>query len=180
MITRRDLAVAFATAVVTVGVSAAAAPRQRADATPSASPGPISTANSPAAIPHSTVFNWSDFKTTTNEFGSQRAIVRGPTPTLDELEMHFTTLLPGKNSHDPHRHFNEELVIMKEGELETLSNGVWKKVGPGSVIYNASCELHGVRNVSNAPVSYHVVNWSSPGNLNRTCPQDAPARGAAK
>ena len=120
-------------------------------------------------LPHSTTFDWNTFKENKNEFGSQRPIVRAPTPTLDELEMHFTTLLPGKDSHAPHRHFNEELVIMKEGELETLSNGVWKKVGAGSVIYNASCELHGVRNVSKAPVSYHVVNWSSPGMLSQTC-----------
>ena len=111
----------------------------------------------------SSTFDWDSFKVTPNDFGSQRQILRAPTATLDELEMHVTTLLPGKTSHEPHRHANEELIIIREGTVETFANNTWKTVGSGSVIFNASNELHGVRNVSQAPVTYHVVNWKSPG-----------------
>jgi hypothetical protein len=49
-----------------------------------------------------------------------RQVVRQPTLTLDELEMHVTTLNPGLASHPPHKHTNEELLILKEGTLEAL------------------------------------------------------------
>jgi quercetin dioxygenase-like cupin family protein len=55
---------------------------------------------------------------------------------------------------------NEELIIMREGSCETLSNGAWVKVEPGSVIFNASNSLHGLRNIGTTPATYHVINWS--------------------
>jgi uncharacterized cupin superfamily protein len=75
--------------------------------------------------------------------------------------MHVTTLNPGQTSHPPHRHVNEELIILREGQCETLSNGVWVKVSPGSVVFNASNVLHGFRNIGTEPATYHVINWSA-------------------
>jgi uncharacterized cupin superfamily protein len=74
--------------------------------------------------------------------------------------MHITTLNPGQTSHPPHQHVNEELIIIREGECETLSDGKWIHVGPGSVVFNASNSLHGFRNVGTTPATYHVINWS--------------------
>ena len=94
--------------------------------------------------------------------------MRQPTATLEELEMHITTLKAGLASHDPHKHPNEELIILREGTLETLSDGVWKRVGPGSIIFNASNSLHAVRNVGTTSAVYHVINWrSAPGDFRR-------------
>jgi mannose-6-phosphate isomerase-like protein (cupin superfamily) len=45
------------------------------------------------------------------------------TRTLDELEMHITTLNPHTASHPPHTHPNEEMVIVKEGTLQAHVNG---------------------------------------------------------
>ena len=50
--------------------------------------------------------------------------------------------MPGKWSHPPHKHPNEELVLIRQGTVETLSGGSWKRLGPGSVIFNASNSLH--------------------------------------
>ena len=97
------------------------------------------------------------------EYGVVRQVVRSPTATLDELEIHITTLNPGQTSHAPHQHPNEELLIVKEGTVEALVNGEWKKLGVGSVIFQATNQLHGIRNVGSGPATYHVVNWSSPG-----------------
>ena len=63
--------------------------------------------------------------------------------------------------HPPHKHPNEELVIIREGNVETLSGGAWKWVGPGSIIFNASNSLHALRNVGTTPAVYHVINWTS-------------------
>src|ERR1700679_140764 len=84
----------------------------------------------------STVFDWEDMKPVKNVTGEVRSLCKGPTATLDELEMHVSTLNPGLASHPPHRHVNEELIILREGQCETLSNGVWVKVGAGYVVFN--------------------------------------------
>ena len=112
-------------------------------------------------VQHSTVFDWNAMVAKPNNVGAVRTVFRGPTPTLQELEMHITTLNPGETSHAPHRHPNEELIIIREGNVETLSNGVWTKAGPGSIIFNASNELHGLKNVGTTPATYHVINWKT-------------------
>jgi len=107
-----------------------------------------------------TVFNWNDMKPVKTAVGETRSLCKTPTATLDQLEMHVTTLNPGQSPHPPHRHVNEELIILREGDCETLSDGKWVKIGPGSVVFNASNSLHGFRNIGSTPATYHVINWS--------------------
>jgi quercetin dioxygenase-like cupin family protein len=107
------------------------------------------------------VYDWNALPVTKTDTGEVRQLVKQPTATLDELEMHVTTLDPGVASHPPHKHPNEELVIIRTGTVETLSGGVWKRVGPGSIIFNASNSLHALRNVGDTPAVYHVINWKS-------------------
>lgn len=107
-----------------------------------------------------TVFHWDKMKVEKTKTGEVRHLYKGPTATLDQLEMHVTTLNPGMQPHLPHRHVNEELIILREGHCETLSNGQWVKVEPGSVVFNASNSLHGFKNVGTTPAVYHVINWS--------------------
>ena len=110
----------------------------------------------------SSAFDWNSVPAKQTNVGSVRSFFKSPTATLDELELHVTTLNPGQASHPPHKHPNEELVIVKEGTVEALVNGEWKRVGPGSVIFNASNQLHGLKNVGTGPATYHVINWRSP------------------
>ena len=107
-----------------------------------------------------TVFDWNEMKPVKTATGEVRSLCKSPTATVDQLEMHVTTLNPGQSPHPPHRHVNEELIIMREGECETLSNGNWVKVSPGSVVFNASNSLHGFRNIGTTSAVYHVINWS--------------------
>jgi len=98
-----------------------------------------------------TVFHWDEMKVVKTKVGEVRSLCKQPTATLDQLEMHVSTLNPGLMSHPPHRHVNEELIILRDGECETLSDGKW---------VNASNSLHGFRNVGTTPATYHVINWS--------------------
>ena len=105
------------------------------------------------------VYDWNTMEVKKTPVGESRTVLRGPTATLDELEMHVTTLNPGEASHPPHKHPNEELIILDQGTVEALINGEWKRVGTGSVIFNASDVMHSLRNVGDTPATYHVVNW---------------------
>lgn len=107
-----------------------------------------------------TVFHWEEMHPVKTATGEVRSLCKSPTATVDQLEMHVTTLNPGESPHPPHRHVNEELIILREGEVETLSDGKWVRVSPGSVIFNASNSLHGLKNIGSIPAVYHVINWS--------------------
>jgi XRE family transcriptional regulator, regulator of sulfur utilization len=141
MITRRDIAVAVFTMAATWGV--------------------VAVAQQEPAVMHSTAFDWTKMTEKPNSYGTVRSLVRRPTATLGELEMHITTLKAGQTSHAPHQHPNEELIILREGTVEALVHGEWLKLGPGSVIFQASNELHGIKNIGNTPATYHVVNWKA-------------------
>jgi quercetin dioxygenase-like cupin family protein len=114
-------------------------------------------------VQKSTVYPWSTADTKPNEWGAVRQVMRTPTPTLDELEIHISTLAPGKSPHAPHQHQHEELLILKEGTLDTFQSGTTRRVGPGGIIFQASNELHTVTNVGEAPATYYVIGWTVPG-----------------
>ena len=140
--TRRDLFVALIAVSLTLTGVAATQPK----------PEPL----------RSRVFDWKDLAVRQNATGEVRSVVRAPTVTLDELEMHITTLKPGLASHPPHQHPNEELLIIREGTVEALVSGELKRIGPGSIIFQASNQLHNIKNVGDVPATYHVINWKSP------------------
>jgi quercetin dioxygenase-like cupin family protein len=140
MVTWRDLLVAAIAILGTAGVFAIA------------DQGPVM---------GSAAFDWNSIPAKSTDVGSVRSFFKARTPTVEELEVHVTTLDPGKSPHAPHRHPNEEMVILRQGTVEVLIDGDWKRVGPGSVVFFASNHLHGLRNVGTDQAIYHVINWKT-------------------
>ncbi|WP_198683256.1 cupin domain-containing protein [Peristeroidobacter agariperforans] len=141
MITLRDMTIAAVSVTATIGVAT------------------LATSN--PKVMSSTALDWDDVPVNQEEVRAVRQFFRAPTATLDELELHVTTLPAGATSHAPHKHPNEELVIVKEGTVEVLVDGKMKRVGPGAVVFNASNQMHSLRNVGNGPATYHVINWTT-------------------
>ena len=105
---------------------------------------------------------------------TQRSIVDTVTATLSKLELHDTTVPEGAWSHAPHRHAHEEVIVVRSGVLEVLQGTVTRIAQPGSVVFMASNELHGLRNPGPGPATYLVVRMD-PHDL----PADAPTSGAS-
>ena len=140
MITRRDMTIAAVAIGATLAITAFADSN---------------------AIMGSAAIDWNGVAVSQDGTHSVRRFFKAPTATLDELEVHVTTLPAGELSHPAHKHPNEELVIVKEGTVEVLVNGQLRRLGPGSVIFNASNQMHSLRNVGNTAATYHVINWKS-------------------
>jgi quercetin dioxygenase-like cupin family protein len=121
----------------------------------------------------SKVFVWDDLKVVPNATGLRRNVVNLPTATFAKFESHVTTLNPGKSSHPPHKHAREEFIIIKEGTLDVHINGRVQRVGPGSLLFYASNDLHNVTNAGLSPATYLVFNYET------VATRTAPAEGAA-
>jgi quercetin dioxygenase-like cupin family protein len=121
----------------------------------------VSFADEAKAVLDSTAWKWEDIASRKTDVGEYRHVVRQPTRTLAELEMHITTLKPHTASHAPHTHPNEEMVIVREGTLQAHVNGKEIVVGPGSVLFFASLQPHAVQNIGDTPATYHVINWKT-------------------
>ena len=154
---RRDLLVAALTASACLGLVGFISSPPVAAVTPAA----------PKPIMGSIAFDWEKLIVKKTKVGESRSICRAPTATLDELEMHVTTLDKGQMPHPAHQHADEELLIIKEGNVEALVAGEWVKLGPGSVIFQAANIEHAIRNVGEGRATYHVIKWNSPGMLQK-------------
>ena len=121
----------------------------------------VSLADEAKAVLDSTAWKWEDIGARDTDVGQYRHVTRQPTRTLEELEMHITTLKPHMASHAPHTHPNEEMVIIKEGTLQAHVNGKEIVLGPGSVMFFASMQPHAVQNIGDTPATYHVINWKT-------------------
>ena len=111
-------------------------------------------------VMHSRIFNWAELKAEPTKTGARRAVCDAPTPALGALEIHITTLNPGESPHPPHRHPAEELMILREGTVAAMQNGVTNIVTAGGIIFEASNELHGLRNIGTNPATYFVVKFA--------------------
>jgi len=147
MITKRDILIAVASCCLTFGI--------------------VVSAQKTMSIMSSSVFDWDSIAVKETKTGSTRDFFRAPTTTLDQLECHVTTVKAGEASHAAHSHPEEELIIVKEGTLESTQKGEVKRAGPGSIIFEASNELHGVRNIGTTSATYYVIKWYSPGALKK-------------
>ena len=98
-------------------------------------------------------------KLTSRQSGTMKAyqILKGSTHSGFLLDLHETELAPGGVPHPPHSHMHEEMLFVREGELEFIQGGRTTLLGPGSCAYIASNELHGYRNPGVAPAKYFVL-----------------------
>jgi quercetin dioxygenase-like cupin family protein len=142
-LTRRDLVVALSAAGVVLALG--------------------SVARTAPGVLTSEVFEWKAMKAEPTAAGEVRRVFRSRTATLDELECHITTLKPETPSHPPHTHANEEVLIVREGNVEVFYRNEWHPAGPGSVIFLTGTDPHGIRNVGATPATYHVLAWQAPG-----------------
>jgi len=93
----------------------------------------------------------------TTATGSSRSLIDTVTATLGKLESHVTKLAPGVQSHAPHRHVAEEIIILVRGTLDVYQGDAVRRAPPGSVIFMASNEPHAVKNVGADTAMYYVV-----------------------
>jgi mannose-6-phosphate isomerase-like protein (cupin superfamily) len=78
--------------------------------------------------------------------------------------MGMVVLDPGAAPHEPHRHPEEEFMLVASGTGEIVCDGRTTQVGPGSVMYSAGDVLHGIVNTGVLPLTFYWSKWMAKGN----------------
>jgi mannose-6-phosphate isomerase-like protein (cupin superfamily) len=130
-----------------------------------ACPGPLAAQG--ASVPPTTplpsqVFEWTALTPVQIPNGERRQVFDTTTPTVDNLHCHITSLAPGKSSGEPVRHVRDEVLIVKQGDVEVHIDGRTQTAGAGSVLYFASGAVTRLRNAGSVPVTYYVINYATP------------------
>lgn len=98
------------------------------------------------------------FKPTTK--GGGRQFFDRATAMLNRFDIHVTTLNVGQQSHDPHMHVNEEIILMIEGNAEERIEDKKELAKPGDIIRLGSKVLHNITNVGDKPCMYYAIQWN--------------------
>jgi quercetin dioxygenase-like cupin family protein len=81
----------------------------------------------------------------------------GPTEQLAALAAGYVTLEPGAQPHPPHRHPEEEIMIVGEGTGEFFLDGVTTQVKTGDMLFAEANVLHGVRNSGETRMTFNFI-----------------------
>jgi mannose-6-phosphate isomerase-like protein (cupin superfamily) len=86
-----------------------------------------------------------------------RQVLRGETHAGFLLDLHESELGVGLMPHPPHQHVHEEVLFIREGQIDITFDGQTTRLTPGSVAYIASNVLHGWKNTGANVASYFVL-----------------------
>jgi (S)-ureidoglycine aminohydrolase len=103
-----------------------------------------------------------DWKTVTfkpHDRGGVRAYFNRATAMTKRFENHVTTLNPNTNSHDPHTHGAEEIILVLEGDVEMLIGEKNYRATAGDALFVPTQLLHGLKNIGNTSCSYFAFQW---------------------
>jgi mannose-6-phosphate isomerase-like protein (cupin superfamily) len=102
-------------------------------------------------------YEYSELPMKQNGENQGRAVFDGATHSGYPVELHMTRLAAGQSPHAPHKHINEEVLMLKNGQLDATFGGKTSRITAGSVIYMASMEEHGWKNPGPDPAEYFVI-----------------------
>jgi len=106
------------------------------------------------------VYYWNKLETVKEDTRIRRQVLEGKTFALSYFEIHTSTVEPGKASHLPHVHDDqEELMIVKEGQVKITIAGKSKILGPGSIAFAMPGDEHGIENAGNTQATYYILKY---------------------
>jgi len=106
------------------------------------------------------VYYWKNQVPKKEETGIMRRILSGKTFALDFFEIHAATIDAGKTPQPSYTHSDEEeLMIIKEGQLKITIAGKSKTLGPGSIAFVMPGDEHLVNNAGNSNATFFILKF---------------------
>lgn len=111
-------------------------------------------------VSESKVFRWDDLAVVKRPQGEARLILEGSTPHFKLFKIHATTVVPkGRMRKEAYTQENEELIIVKEGELTVTIEGKTKVLKAGGIALIMSGDMRETVNLSESNTTYYVFQY---------------------
>jgi (S)-ureidoglycine aminohydrolase len=105
------------------------------------------------------MMNWNDVAFNKNEKGGRKNFFNRSTSQLEKFEMHTTALNSGLESHAPHTHKEEEIILILKGNVKMHIAGKLYPAEPGDVVFLSSGVSHALLNTGNEQAEYFAFQW---------------------
>ncbi|MBD2755981.1 cupin domain-containing protein [Spirosoma validum] len=109
----------------------------------------------------SKVYSWNQSPVTKQGGYEDRTILSGTTRDFSNLTVHGITLFAHQPSQPVHKLDEEQLIIVKEGELTLTLGEKQKTLGSGSVALIMPGDLHRLENKTSKPLTYYLMRYIS-------------------
>lgn len=91
--------------------------------------------------------------------GKAGVYVDGATAPTKNLQVGRFTLNPGATPHAPHRHADEELMLVARGTGEIFCDGKTYPVRPGALMFADPNVEHAIKNTGEMPLEFYWVKY---------------------
>ncbi|WP_081167717.1 cupin domain-containing protein [Niastella populi] len=103
--------------------------------------------------------DWENWSVTQNDKGERREVFDRFTAAFQKMELHVTSLNAGQISHSPHKHTQEEIILLRKGTALVLLGDGTQKAEPGDLIFFSSGHLHALKNSGTTPLEYFALQF---------------------
>jgi (S)-ureidoglycine aminohydrolase len=107
----------------------------------------------------SLIIDWNKLAVKKTEKGESRPIFDRPTAMFSKLEVHATALNSGLDSHPPHTHRAEEIMLLMKGNVTAHIGGKDYPVNPGDMMLATRDIIHNVTNTGAGQCWYYAIKW---------------------
>jgi len=107
----------------------------------------------------SLMINWNDLTVKKTEKGESRPIFDRPTSMFPRFEIHATMLNSGLESHAPHTHRAEEVMLLMQGAATAHIAEKDAPVAVGDIMLLRPDVIHNIKNTGAGPCWYYAFKW---------------------
>jgi len=102
---------------------------------------------------------WNELVVKKTAKGESRQVFDRPSSMFPRFEVHATTLNAGEESHPPHTHRAEEIMLLMKGSVSMNINSVNHKAVAGDVILVRPDVPHNLKNTGDEQCWYYAIKW---------------------
>lgn len=105
------------------------------------------------------LLDWTEMTMKQTDKGESRQIFNRPVAWLSRIDMHATTLDEGQVSHPPHIHRNEEIILIRSGDVQMYIGGKYYPAHAGDIVFLTSGTPHALENKTKGRCEYFALQW---------------------
>jgi (S)-ureidoglycine aminohydrolase len=107
----------------------------------------------------SVIVDWKEVAVNKTDRGVRRQQYNRPTSLFEKFDMHATTLDKGRDSHLPHTHREEEIILVKKGTIKMHIGDAFYDAAPGDLVFLNAFVPHALINTTDGQCEYFAFQW---------------------